>query len=85
MEIKTLHEKTGKILEAEEKIEMYKRKLTSLRSTQVVRAKLNLEIGYDKRSSIMIWLNTKEVEEILYTRLREVEGELVKLQADFNE
>ncbi len=83
MNTEQIHKETGKIIELKDKIESLKSKLDSLKSTGVVSAKLTVEINYNKRGSSMFWLNAKEVEEILYSRMREAESELVKIEAMF--
>jgi len=83
MNTEQIHKETGKILDLKDKIESFKSKLTSLRSTQVVEAKVIIEINRNRRGASMLWLTAKEVEEILYSRLREAEAELVKLESTF--
>lgn len=83
MNTEQIHRETGKIIELGDKIQSLKSKLESLRSTQVVEAKCIIEINRNKRSASMVWLTAKEVEEILYSRLREAEAELIKIKSTF--
>jgi hypothetical protein len=84
MSIETLHKKTGKILDAKNRVESLEYRLGSLDSAKRVLARTDIEIDGNKRGSYTEWLSVEELRNILSSRLESAKSELAKLESEFN-
>lgn len=84
IDIKTVNNLTGKILEAEGGVEQIAYKINQIKEGKEIEAELSLEINKNRRSRTRYWLNKDEVILILQRLLESSKEDLAKLKKQYD-